>query len=189
MAYQKWLKANESSKELVVKPTILHSRKIDVETENERELRALPGQIVTFRATDTFTPLQNKYAQEAHYLKPLEDTIPAIVSLKVGAQVMLKANLNLELGLANGSRGVVLELFPGDTPLVKVKWVNGTTSLVEPFTWIQRDKDGFASRSQMPFILAWSLTIHKCLGCLLIVVLEIYQIFGAIIKVMFQLVG
>ena len=97
--------------------------------------------------------------------KPLEDTIPAIVSLKVGAQVMLKANLNLELGLANGSRGVVLELFPGDTPLVKVKWVNGTTSLVEPFTWIQRDKDGFASRSRNALYLGLVSTIHKCQGC------------------------
>jgi ATP-dependent DNA helicase PIF1 len=160
VAYEKWISQRKTD-ELIVKPTVLHSKKIDVETENERELKILPGPLKTYRAQDTFKSL-NGYAKAEHYLKPLEDAIPEVICLKVGAQVMLKANLDLDAGLANGSRGVVVAVYDD---MVRVKWMSGSTTLVDPFVWLQKDKDGIATRSQIPLILAWSLTIHKCQGC------------------------
>ena len=170
IAYEKMLGAkpkikkgeNEEAddKTTVVKPTVLHSRRVDVEAENNRELRLLPGELKTYIAVDTFEAF-NSHARKDHYTKPLEDTIPTAISLKIGTQVMLKANLDVDNGLANGSRGVVIEMFDEG---VKVKWVNGEKTLVPLYVWVQQDRDGIATRSQIPLILAWSLTIHKCQG-------------------------
>lgn len=165
-AYDKWLKSPESKDIGTVKPTMLHSKKVDVEFQNERELRKLPGTPKDFIAVDNFIKYNN-HARFDDYIKPLDDDIPRCISLNVGAQVMLKANLDIKGGLANGSRGVVTELIGSDEGGVRVKWLNGKSTIVSVHTWIQEDKDGKATRTQMPLILAWSYTIHKSQGCTL----------------------
>lgn len=164
-AYDKWLKSPESKDISSVKPTVLHSRKVDVEFQNDRELRKLPGSPKDFIAVDSFVKYNN-HGRFDDYIKPLDDDIPRCISLNVGAQVMLKANLDIKGGLANGSRGVITELL-SDEAGVKVKWLNGKTTVVSVHTWIQEDKDGKATRTQIPLILAWSYTIHKSQGCTL----------------------
>jgi ATP-dependent DNA helicase PIF1 len=158
-AYQDYLKNIDTSLK-VVKPTVLYSKKIDVEYQNNQELEKLPGAYKEFPSIDTFQGF-NLHAKYDHYMKPLEDVIPKLIYLKVGAQVMLKANLDIEGGLANGSRGVVVELLSDS---VKVKWINGLITIVSLHVWMQEDKDGKASRTQIPLILAWALTIHKVQG-------------------------
>lgn len=165
-AYDKWLKSPDSKDITSVKPTVLHSKKVDVEFQNDRELRKLPGTPKDFIAADNFVKYNN-HARFDDYIKPLDDDIPRCISLNVGAQVMLKANLDIKGGLANGSRGVVMELLGTDEGGVRVKWLNGKTTVVSVHTWIQEDKDGKATRTQMPLILAWSYTIHKSQGCTL----------------------
>ena len=163
-AYEVWLKT-ASSDITAVKPTMLNSKKVDVEYQNERELRKLPGIPKEFIAVDNFKPY-NAHARFDHYIKPFDDAIPKAIYLNVGAQVMLKANLDIKGGLANGSRGVIVEIMTSEHG-VKVKWLNGTVSVVTAHTWSREDKDGCASRTQIPLILAWSLTIHRCQGCTL----------------------
>lgn len=163
-AYQDYLESPESKDDKAVKPTMLYSRKIDVEYQNDVELQKLPGAAVPFPSYDHFDAL-NRHAKADHYMKPLDDAIPNMIQLKPGAQVMLKANLDIKAGLANGSRGVILKITgKGPEGSVDVKWVNGSVTTVTAHTWIQEDKDGKASRTQIPLILAWSLTIHKCQG-------------------------
>lgn len=159
-AYDVYLDSIAKASVTTIKPTILFSKKIDVDAQNDQELDKLRDPARTYIAEDAFTPY-NSHAKYDHYIKPLDDTIPKAITLKKGAQVMLKANLDIEAGLANGSRGVVVEIIDSG---VKVKWMDGTTTIVTQHTWTQEDKDGKASRSQMPLILAWSLTIHKCQG-------------------------
>jgi intein/homing endonuclease len=160
-AYQKYVSDLEKSQDIeTVRPTVLHSKRVDVDYENDVELNKLPGLQKEFIAADKFVPFNN-HARSDHYIKPLDDAIPRSVCLKVGAQVMLKANIDIENGLANGSRGVILEIL-GDG--VKVKLLNDKTTTVTQHTWTQEDKDGKATRTQIPLILAWALTIHKCVS-------------------------
>lgn len=151
------LKVSESN---AVKPTVLYSKKIDVERINNEELEALTTKAKSFIAVDTFTAY-NMYAKREHYMTPLEDTIPTCITLKEGAQVMLKANLDTDNGLANGSRGVIVKIHDEG---VEVKWVSGLITQVLPHTWLQSDRDGEGSRTQIPLILAYALTTHKSQG-------------------------
>jgi len=162
-AYEEWLKSSNCTDITAVKPTMLHSKKIDVEFQNEKELKKLPGAPKEYIAVDTFKAY-NQHARFDHYIKPFEDAIPKAVYLNVGAQVMLKANLDIKGGLANGSRGVIVEIMESSEPAVKVKWLNGKITIITPHAWARDDKDGCASRTQIPLILAWSLTIHRVQG-------------------------
>ena len=69
----------------------------------------------------------------------MDDAIPKTICLNVGAQVMLKANLDLDADLANGSRGVVTSL---TLDSATVKWKNGQTTIIGPYVWVQDDKEG-----------------------------------------------
>jgi ATP-dependent DNA helicase PIF1 len=162
-AYDEWLKQKDAQDILTLRPTILHSRRVDVESENISELEKLPGKPVYFSAVDTFVPI-TPHARREFYEKILDDTIPKTICLNRGAQVMLKANLDIDAGLANGSRGVVVDLTMDS---VSVKWRNGTVTIVSQYTWSQDDREGKMSRTQIPLILAYALTIHKIQGCTL----------------------
>jgi ATP-dependent DNA helicase PIF1 len=80
------------------------------------------------------------------------------VCLKVGAQVMLLANLNQEAGLINGSRGVV-KGFSDGLPVVQFA---SMTVPVKLHQW--RAEDVQIEREQIPLRLAYALTIHKAQG-------------------------
>lgn len=164
-AYRKYLKLLEENKDEVnfIKPTILYSKKVDVEYYNDQELDKLPGDLVEYIAEDKFTAYNSK-ARYEHYIKILDDAAPKSVPLKIGAQVMLKVNIDVERGLVNGSRGVVLDT---DLEYVTVRFINGHQLQIKKKKWIVEDKDGKAVRHQIPFILAWAYTIHKGQGCTL----------------------
>lgn len=147
----------------IVKPTILYSRRVDVDYHNEKELKKLKTPTKEYMADDIFTK-HSDYARYDYYIKTLDDIIPKSIALKIGAQVMLKCNLDVKKGLANGSRGVVLEM---TDEYVKVRFINGLKVRVSPHVWEIQDKDAKATRAQIPLILAWSLTIHKSQGATL----------------------
>jgi ATP-dependent DNA helicase PIF1 len=164
-AYEKWKETMEvNNDKTIVKPTVLHSRKDDVNLDNEIELQKLESkEEITYKCTDVFVA-HSAHGKPDYYLKMLDDAIPKIITLRVGAQVMLKANLDQEAGYVNGSRGVVVKISPIS---VWVKWISGVTTEVSHHSWIQEDKDGKMTRSQIPFILAWALTTHKAQGATL----------------------
>ena len=170
VAYDEWKKGEQLREELrrsgeadvedEIKPTVLYSKKIDVEEHNLNELRKLPGEEIMYTARDTFVPL-SKRARKEFYGPLLNDTIPDTIILKRGAQVMLKYNLDIAAGLVNGSRAVVVDLTHISAT---VKFLNGNVHKIDPIVWKIEDNDAKISRFQIPFILAWGLTFHKSQG-------------------------
>lgn len=135
-----------------IKPTIIFSYRKDVEEINNRNLQKLTTKEVVYKAVDS----------KAHTFDDvLEHTAPKELRLKVGAQVMLTKNLSLEEGLCNGSRGVVVST-ARDT--VEVLFKNGMRLHLEAFVSDCEINGVKVSRSQIPLILAYALTIHKVQG-------------------------
>jgi len=99
------------------------------------------------------------------------------LSLCIGAQVMLIKNLDLERGLANGSRGVVTSFVAG---IPKVKFLNGEEEIVDYNSWDLMDDDIIvASIKQISLKVSYALTIHKSQGCTLdLVEVDLSDMFG-----------
>jgi ATP-dependent DNA helicase PIF1 len=88
------------------------------------------------------------------------------LTLRVGAQVMLLTNMDVEHGLVNGSRGVIEKFCEGPDPFPMVKFRNGEVIIIQPATWASEDVEGL-QREQIPLRLAYAITIHKAQGATL----------------------
>ncbi|GAA6060678.1 hypothetical protein JCM10212_005060 [Sporobolomyces blumeae] len=85
-------------------PTELFPMRHQVESANAARLRALPGDIVEFKAVDWALNKQGDALKADTYLNNF--MAPAELKLKVGAQVMLIKNL--DISLVNGTVGTVV---------------------------------------------------------------------------------
>lgn len=146
-----------------IRPTILYCKKVDVDYENKTELKKIDDDKYTFYATDTHTGMNQ--LQINFLFTQLDQLIPKKISLKKGAQVMLRYNMDVKSGLVNGARGVVLEINE-KSEMVTVKFHNGIIVPIGQHVWDIKDKKAKVkvSREQIPLILAYSITIHKCQG-------------------------
>ena len=135
-------------------PTRLYSHNVDVDAENERELKKLPGEIFS-------------YEMESRGKRPLVESLkksclaPETLRLKKGAKVMFVKN-NFDEGFVNGTQGVV-EFLNHETIMVKAS--SGRVINV-PFESWRIDEDGKAKAeiAQYPLRLAWAITVHKSQG-------------------------
>ncbi len=139
-------------------PTILYSKKRDVAQENYEQLKSLPTEERRYVARDE---VLKGVGSTENYKKVLEDIFPAVVDLKIGAQVMLTYNMWTEKGLCNGSRGVITK-YIGEG--VEVKFLH-STEVIQRKSRTNKTTDGnILLRSQIPLIVAYSTTIHKSQG-------------------------
>ncbi|XP_028760248.1 ATP-dependent DNA helicase PIF1 [Neltuma alba] len=137
----------------------------DVEKVNQERLDSLQKEVVVYNAID-------------HGGQPWRRQLslgmaPDSISICEGARVMLVKNLNTWRGLVNGAAGEVVgfvraknydEVCP-HMLLPFVKFDSGETMVVEPAVWeITHGDEVVAWRKQIPLILAWALSIHKCQG-------------------------
>lgn len=176
-----------------IEPTRMHSRRANVDLINETKLNELPTtapkQLFTAHFHLTVSSLKRKdmngsgndnaepFANTADKRKELQrvarnmeegNSLPVKqqLELRVGAQVMLLCNLDIESGLVNGSRGVITrfttvndELFP------VVRFVKNNDELcVTTHTWEYKLAAGSIYYTQIPLHLAWAITIHKAQG-------------------------
>lgn len=143
-----------------IRPTKLFARKVDVDAMNLKELELLPFEEFRYEATDHLKrKVKDTEFKLEHFQGLMDKNVPPAVSLKKGAQVMLTWNLDVEtMGLCNGSRGVVIECFDD---CVQVKFRNGAEIMVYPNTWTFETDGEVFTRTQMPLILAYAITIHK----------------------------
>jgi ATP-dependent DNA helicase PIF1 len=168
---------NTDWKKLEIKPTLLFTRRADVEQINMSQLKKCLSPDYTFKAKNVYSPVMfaNKTATEQEIQWAVEKMdkngsyVPELV-LRKGAQVMLLTNMDVEHGLVNGSRGVIEEFCDspegdgGKLPMVKFR--NGEVHIMTPATWSSEDVDGL-DRQQIPLRLAYAVTIHKAQGATL----------------------
>lgn len=154
-------------------PTKLYSHRATVAKTNQDSLMALVNNnnpIIKFHAKDQVKRkdghmVDPRYADQ--YLGRIDTIFQAVKELElvVGAQVMLLANLDLQAGLANGSRGVIIGYENG---LPKVRFMNKLELKISKHSWSMQVADNIiVSRNQVPPILAWASTIHKTQGATL----------------------
>ena len=120
-------------------------------------------------------------------LKVEDATIPAHFSVCVGTRIMLTMNLDVSDGLTNGAIGTVSAIIPGHMPLgqpaaicvvfdnekVGIKsrsknkpppHVDQRSTVITPVTEVIQSSPYEVTRHGYPFILAWSVTMHKVQG-------------------------
>lgn len=139
-----------------VQPTRLYARNINVDSINDRELGALPGEA-------------RRFGMESGGASALVDSLkksclaPETLKLKIGAQVMFIRNAN-DGTYVNGTRGVV-EKFDKDSgwPVVRTFDDDLITAAPEEWQYAEGGKVRAMIR-QVPLRLAWAITIHKSQG-------------------------
>lgn len=132
-----------------------------VTARNRQQLERLSGDEMVHRATES--------GDLSLFDKPIDDEL----RFKVGAQVMMVNNDQAERWV-NGSIGRVVGVgYDRHGAVVEVAFPDGDTAEVAPFTWEATRpvvEDGSLRRevvgtfTQLPFKLAWAITIHKSQG-------------------------
>lgn len=179
---------NLDYKSLTVQPTMLFTRRVEVDQINARELKKLTTEHHVYKATTVFNPsastmgltVTSPEVQAAVMKLDGNAAYTPELVLAVGAQVMLLYNLNHEAGLVNGSRGVVVDFKKLESkeednkPFIKrdetlmpvVEFKSGDRRTIEYNTWEVQDFPGVL-RKQIPLKLAYAVTIHKAQGATL----------------------
>lgn len=177
-------------KSLTIQPTMLFTRRMEVDQINSRELAKLTSEKHIYKATTAFLPLAQTNGLTVNSpevqlaIQKMDSTAaysPELI-LAVGAQVMLLTNLNHEAGLVNGSRGVIVDfkkvepksdeknptekISQDETLLPLVEFKSGDRRCIEYNTWEVQDSPGVL-RKQIPLKLAYAVTIHKAQGATL----------------------
>ena len=151
--------------EFNIYPTKLYSKNLNVDEINNRELDKLAkdGREFYEYNMEIKQVINNKLS-----LKDFIDKIkkncnaPENIQLCIGAQVMLLINFDVQMGLCNGSRGIVVD-FINDIPIVK--FLNGIEMPIRYHTWEIEDGDELFLRIiQLPLKIAYATTIHKSQG-------------------------
>jgi ATP-dependent DNA helicase PIF1 len=159
-------------KKLEIKPTLLFTKRADVEQINMTQLNKCEGEDKIFTAKTVKTQAY----LTAHTIQQVTDFaiekmdkngayVPEL-TLRKGAQVMLLTNKYMDFGLVNGSRGIVEKFCDGPSGYPMVKFRNGEVLIIEPHVWESEDVEGL-QRQQIPLRLAYAITIHKAQGATL----------------------
>lgn len=140
-----------------IQPTFLYSKKVNVNDKNKEELDKNPNELLIFQTE--YTDLKEDL--DIDKIKMDNDTL----YLKVGCQVMLTVNLDVECGLVNGSRGIITD-YDSRNRLIQVKFLDGSEmSISRHITTFEDDNGKVLYRTeQFPLMLAYALSIHKVQG-------------------------
>jgi ATP-dependent DNA helicase PIF1 len=146
-----------------IQPTILYPHRKTVEDTNNRKLEELTTPKKLFMAKDTKYEFSSKRTVNATAkdTETLEERCPKKITLCEKAQVMLTVNMDTEKNLVNGSRGVIVGFTNGNPDVL---FDSGCKITIAPTTFECQTQTCIIRRVQIPLVLAWATTIHKCQG-------------------------
>ena len=142
---------------------------------NDKNMRSLPkAGAMTFQAHTDFTAvIEHGLTKESERVKraveklDLNAPYKPSLELRIGAQVMLLTNMDVENGLVNGSRGIVTGFSTEVPKSPLILFLGRSASIpVSEASWESEDVEGL-KRVQIPLMCAWALTIHKSQGATL----------------------
>ena len=174
------------------RPVKIFCNNEQVDVENAKELAKLPHPQLEYEADDCFSNLPDEPEEatkrRTRLMELMEEEAPtSVFRFKIGARVLLLRNWP-EVGLVNGSRGVIVDRFPSDVhawphtekfakgvpaglhpqelPLVRFEGKNGAVNVIVPAVVyrVGSSEDGAMARTMLPLTLAWALTVHKSQG-------------------------
>jgi ATP-dependent DNA helicase PIF1 len=159
-----------------IKPTKIYPIRKTVENINQIELRKLTSKIYNYKPT-----IYNKNNELMDINLIQDKTLKALIEFTINnalfepnlqlcenCQVMCISNINQELGLVNGSQGVVKEFkfnIEKNKYYPVIQFDNIPTPItIEEHCWnIENERDKYMIK-QLPIILSWAITIHKSQG-------------------------
>jgi ATP-dependent DNA helicase PIF1 len=169
---------NTHTRLMGIKPTRILCENVDVDNINQTKLYKLPSEEIhkykyKIIYSDIYDSRSHKYIFKD--VSKLCNTQP-VLYLSVGAQVMLLVNIDVKLGLVNGSRGVVMRFTKYKIvndgkesikyiPIVKFANAEATEMSIHRHNYeVKRDGQVIAYISQFPLKLAYAITVHKSQG-------------------------
>ena len=159
-------------------PPVVHSRNEDVSKENNKHLSDLPGELYVIHPFDN---IQARNPGVEKMIKhELDQRLPGEpCRLKVGATVILKSNLNPDVGLYYGATGIVTKITFGRNVAANSKTILGTPAVYVSFTTMpgmepvaigaaqceyRHSADTIGTRWAVPLETGVSQTAHTCQG-------------------------
>lgn len=143
-----------------IQPAYLSSKKDMVEKLNGQKLNELEGRLYSYAARDTKKYICGDRGNVTRHKNMLDKIVPQTLKLKVGAQILLKMNIDVPGGLVNGTRGVITKL---GNDCIEIKTYNGIF-VIERQAYSFKCEEFTYTRMQFPIILAFALTIHSTQG-------------------------
>lgn len=149
-------------------PTFMSPTKQEAETMNYQELEALTTPKHVYKVEIRLPKVLPKNITMAQARKEADKILKSLpiereLTLKEGANVMCTANLGVEFGICNGSQGKITH-FRNGFPVVQ--FLNGIVKTITPNSWPSDDINGVCI-NQIPLLLAYGMTLHRCQGATL----------------------
>ena len=147
-------------------PTLLYSRKNMVYEYNILELNKLINDFNKehYCYQSYFEFGKNIKEESKDFLKDLLNSqyqVEDSIKLSVQTQVMLTVNMP-EVGLANGSRGIIVGFSSNNFPIVL--FMNNQKLEITFHEYLLDEGGQTVKKFQIPLIYAWAITIHKAQG-------------------------
>ncbi len=158
---------NVYSKTSEIKPVKIFCKNVDVDKLNISKLKRLPAEkIYKFKYK---IEIKDK-DQDHHMFNDITKFCNAqpILLLSIGAQVMLLVNLDFEIGLVNGSTGIVIDFIEVRNekviyiPVVKFRQITLPINRYDYLLTYMNKVVGVVH--QIPLKLSYAMTVHKSQG-------------------------
>jgi DNA replication protein DnaC len=142
-----------------IKPTILYPRNYDVDKINKLESEKLiTSNAKRMKYELEYPKLSKNKEKTIRWIKSLD--LPEVIEFSVGDQVVITANIDQDLGIVNGTRGVIVDV---KARCVIIKKINGNIIEIKYHKSIcVEDKDIYVN--YIPLKLAYALSIHRSQG-------------------------
>jgi len=149
-----------------IQPTLLFSKKkMVVEYNNEELNKLIDSGYKGYEYNSKYEFKNIKEESKNFYIDLINSNYQVENNLcfTLFSQVMLIINMP-EHGLANGSRGIIIDFTDTIIKFPIVKFLNGVILEINMHNFTLDDGGDIIIKKQIPLILSWAITIHKAQG-------------------------